>query len=93
MEALLFLMTKPSQFRNNIQISAVHNLWPVFQILDGSPAVCHDPDTVLIRVESMVESPTDNSANCSTDHLRYGLSRPNTNLCIVAVHIKSLGLY
>ncbi|GFV14822.1 hypothetical protein TNCV_2752421, partial [Trichonephila clavipes] len=34
-------------------------LWPILQILDGAPAVSQDPDTVLIRVESMNESTTD----------------------------------
>ncbi|GFS64974.1 hypothetical protein TNCV_1584621 [Trichonephila clavipes] len=52
----LFPLTKRSQFGNNFQTSTVHNFWPLLQILDGAPAVCQDPDTVLIRVESTTDS-------------------------------------
>ncbi|GFW20144.1 hypothetical protein TNCV_2320851 [Trichonephila clavipes] len=41
--------------------STVHNFWPIFQILDGASAVCQDPDTTLIRVESMIESTTNSN--------------------------------
>ncbi|GFU39912.1 hypothetical protein TNCV_2531601 [Trichonephila clavipes] len=58
LETHLFSLTKSSQFRNNIQNNTVHNLWPILQILNGIPAVCKDPDTPLIRVESMIESST-----------------------------------
>ncbi|GFT30185.1 hypothetical protein TNCV_3466611 [Trichonephila clavipes] len=30
--------------------------WPILQILDGDSAVCQDPDIVLIRVESTIDS-------------------------------------
>ncbi|GFU82314.1 hypothetical protein TNCV_3195861 [Trichonephila clavipes] len=52
----LFILTKPNYFLNNIQISTVHNLWPIPQILDESLAVGQDPGTVLIRVESVIEN-------------------------------------
>ncbi|GFW94529.1 hypothetical protein TNCV_3904391 [Trichonephila clavipes] len=43
---------------NTTMTSADHNLLPIIQTVDGASAVCQDPDTVLIRVESMIESPT-----------------------------------
>ncbi|GFU46238.1 hypothetical protein TNCV_2155691 [Trichonephila clavipes] len=48
LETHLFPLTKPSQFRNNIQTNTVHNIWPILQILDRAPTVCQDLDTVLI---------------------------------------------
>ncbi|GFV68231.1 hypothetical protein TNCV_1875131 [Trichonephila clavipes] len=47
--------------------STVHNSLPIFQILDGASAVCQDPDTVLIRVESMIESTTNSNEFRSKD--------------------------
>ncbi|GFX87260.1 hypothetical protein TNCV_3819901 [Trichonephila clavipes] len=38
-----------------------------FQILDGASAVCHDPNTVLIRVESVIESTTNSNEFRSID--------------------------
>ncbi|GFT09262.1 hypothetical protein TNCV_5061551 [Trichonephila clavipes] len=58
LETHLFPLT-PSQFGINIYTSTLHNLWPILQILDRASSVCQDPDTVLIRVQSMIESPTD----------------------------------
>ncbi|GFU99561.1 hypothetical protein TNCV_4082821 [Trichonephila clavipes] len=49
------------------KISNVHNFWPILQILDGASAVCQDPDTVLIRVESMIESTTNSNEFRSKD--------------------------
>ncbi|GFT28614.1 hypothetical protein TNCV_4832051 [Trichonephila clavipes] len=45
----------------------VHNLELILQILDGAPAVCQDSDTVLIRVESLIESTTDSNDFRSKD--------------------------
>ncbi|GFU91890.1 hypothetical protein TNCV_3192741 [Trichonephila clavipes] len=56
LETYLFPLTKTSQFGYNIKISTVHNFWPILQILDGASAVCQDPETVLIRVESTTNS-------------------------------------
>ncbi|GFX30109.1 hypothetical protein TNCV_2618201 [Trichonephila clavipes] len=56
LETHLFPLTKLSQFGNNNQISTVHNLWSILQILDGTSVVYQDPDTVLIRVDSMRET-------------------------------------
>ncbi|GFV49809.1 hypothetical protein TNCV_1390911 [Trichonephila clavipes] len=49
------------------QTSIVHNFWPILQILDGASAVCQDPDTVLIRVESMIENTTNSNEFRSKD--------------------------
>ncbi|GFW82891.1 hypothetical protein TNCV_3494611 [Trichonephila clavipes] len=57
-ETYLFPLTKPSQFGYNIQTSTIHTFWPILQKLNGASAVCQDPDTVLIRVESMIENTT-----------------------------------
>ncbi|GFW78200.1 hypothetical protein TNCV_136691 [Trichonephila clavipes] len=35
--------------------STVHNFWSILQKLDGASAACQDPDTVIIRAESMTE--------------------------------------
>ncbi|GFW07588.1 hypothetical protein TNCV_3917211 [Trichonephila clavipes] len=44
-----------------------YNFWPILQILDGASAVFQDPDTVLIRVESMIESTTNSNEFRSKD--------------------------
>ncbi|GFT30451.1 hypothetical protein TNCV_2377391 [Trichonephila clavipes] len=49
------------------QTSTVHNFWPIFQILYGASSVCQYPDTVLIRVESMIESTTNSNEFRSKD--------------------------
>ncbi|GFY15452.1 hypothetical protein TNCV_1572631 [Trichonephila clavipes] len=49
------------------ETSTVDNFWPILQILDGAFAVCQDPDTVLIRVESMIESTTNSNEFRSKD--------------------------
>ncbi|GFU47096.1 hypothetical protein TNCV_2616651 [Trichonephila clavipes] len=54
-ETHVFLLTKPSLFGYNIWTSTIHNLSPILQMLDGASAVCQDPDTVLTRVENMIE--------------------------------------
>ncbi|GFV01226.1 hypothetical protein TNCV_3374601 [Trichonephila clavipes] len=49
------------------QTSTVHNFRPILQILDGASAVCQDPDTILIRVESMIEISTNSNEFRSKD--------------------------
>ncbi|GFW10957.1 uncharacterized protein TNCV_4459321 [Trichonephila clavipes] len=49
------------------QTCTVHNFWPILQILDGASAVCQNLDTVLIRVESMIESTTNSMEFRSKD--------------------------
>ncbi|GFS90708.1 hypothetical protein TNCV_3771321 [Trichonephila clavipes] len=39
----------------------------MFQILDGASVVCQDPDTVLIRIDSMIESTTNDNEFRSKD--------------------------
>ncbi|GFW69617.1 hypothetical protein TNCV_489611 [Trichonephila clavipes] len=48
----------------NILVSSYQ---PILQILDGASTVCQDPDTVLIRVESMIESTTNSNKFRSKD--------------------------
>ncbi|GFT56715.1 DUF4817 domain-containing protein [Trichonephila clavipes] len=48
-------------------ISTVHNFWPILQILDGASAVSQDLGTVLIRIESMIESTTNSNEFRSKD--------------------------
>ncbi|GFV37743.1 hypothetical protein TNCV_2281751 [Trichonephila clavipes] len=58
-------------FRNNIQTSTTHNLWLILQILDGAPAVWQDPEAVLIRAVSLIESTIcdESMRNLSTNNL------------------------
>ncbi|GFU68364.1 hypothetical protein TNCV_3077521 [Trichonephila clavipes] len=63
----LLHLTNPSQFRSNIQTSTVHNFWPILQVFDGAQSVCQDPNTALIRVESMIESIPDGNEFRSKD--------------------------
>ncbi|GFY14590.1 hypothetical protein TNCV_4827941 [Trichonephila clavipes] len=51
----------------NVKTSTVHIFWPIPQILDGASAVCQDSDTILIRVESMIESTTNSNEFRSKD--------------------------
>ncbi|GFW69622.1 hypothetical protein TNCV_489661 [Trichonephila clavipes] len=48
----------------NILVSSYQ---PILQILDGASTVCQDPDTVLIRVESMIERTTNSNEFRSKD--------------------------
>ncbi|GFV33332.1 hypothetical protein TNCV_1498521 [Trichonephila clavipes] len=47
--------------------SVLSIIWPILQILNGPSTVCKDPDTVLIKVESMIESTTDSNEFQSKD--------------------------
>ncbi|GFX87501.1 mariner Mos1 transposase [Trichonephila clavipes] len=58
------IMLLPERYQKT---STVHNFWPILQILDGASAVCQDPDTVLIRVESLIESTTNSNDFRSKD--------------------------
>ncbi|GFW59039.1 hypothetical protein TNCV_2831451 [Trichonephila clavipes] len=58
-----------SVFNSNVLTSTVHNFWPVLQILDGASAVYQDSDTVLIRVESMIEKTTNSNEFRSKDEI------------------------
>ncbi|GFX67685.1 hypothetical protein TNCV_3934271 [Trichonephila clavipes] len=49
------------------ETSTVHNFWPILQTLNGASAVYQDPDNVLIRVESMIESTTNSNGLLSKD--------------------------
>ncbi|GFX30316.1 hypothetical protein TNCV_1964221 [Trichonephila clavipes] len=42
-------------------------IWPILQILDGVSALYQDPNTVLIRLETMIESTDDSNGFRSKD--------------------------
>ncbi|GFU22347.1 hypothetical protein TNCV_568011 [Trichonephila clavipes] len=65
--------------------SYVHNFWPIRQILDGASAVCQDPDTVLIRVESMIEITTNSSEFRSKDGKVVGIPDADFNIVPMSV--------
>ncbi|GFT78177.1 hypothetical protein TNCV_1749421 [Trichonephila clavipes] len=65
----------PLHKSHTTQTSTVDNFWPILQILDGASAVCQDPDTVLIRVESMIESTTNSNELRSKDKVQSPKSR------------------
>ncbi|GFX12201.1 hypothetical protein TNCV_1103191 [Trichonephila clavipes] len=53
---------------------------PILQILDGAPAACQDPDTVLIRVESMIKSASNSNEFRSKDGTVFRI--PDADLSI-----------
>ncbi|GFX28482.1 hypothetical protein TNCV_1152911 [Trichonephila clavipes] len=65
--------------------STVHNFWPIFQILDGASAVFQDPDTVLIRVESMIESTNNSNEFRSKDGTVVRI--PDADFSIIPRHV------